>query len=102
MKKNMFFKAFVLFALLGVLTSASAAVTEPGAFKSYLEIFLEMIKGTAGNLVMVLIIIFAGIKAWQVGDKAPLMWGAAAVIAIAAAPSVAPNLTSNITSIIGF
>lgn len=102
MKINKLITVISALLLFGFLTTASAAVSEPGAFKSYLEIFLEMIKGTAGNLVMVLIIIFAGIKAWQVGDKAPLMWGAAAVIAIAAAPSVAPNLTENINSIIGF
>lgn len=102
MKKNIFFKITSMLILFGIFTSASAAVTEPGAFSNYLEIFLEMTKGTAGQLVMVLIIVFAGIKAWQVNDKAPLMWGAAAVTAIAAAPLIAPNLAANISKIIGF
>ncbi|MBW6487567.1 hypothetical protein [Sulfurimonas sp.] len=101
MKKNMFLRAFVFLVGLGFITSASA-VTEPGAFSSYLEVLLAMISGTAGNLVMVLILAFGALKAYQVGDKTPLLWAAGAVLVIAAAPLIAPNLTSNITSILGF
>jgi len=97
MNKSLLTKVMVL-VLLGVITTASAAVTEPGSFKNYLDVFFEMVKGTGGNLAMALIMMFAGYKAYQNATPTPLIWGALAVVLIAASPYVASNLTTNVST----
>ena len=95
MNKSLLTKVLIL-VLLGVITTASAAVTEPGSFKNYLDVFFAMVKGTGGNLAMALIMMFAGYKAYQNATPTPLIWGALAVVLIAAAPYLANNLTENV------
>ena len=92
---SLFSKILFLLAL-GIITTASAAVTEPGSFANYVGVFFEMVKGTAGKLAMALIMMFAGYKAYQNATPTPLLWGAIAVVLIAAAPYLANNLTANV------
>lgn len=94
MKKNILVK--ILFLLLvGFVATASAVVTEPGSFTNYLDVFFAMVKGTGGNLAMALIMMFAGYKAYQNANPAPLIWGALAVVLIAASPYMSTSLTDN-------
>ena len=95
MNKSLLTKVTVL-VLLGIITTASAAVTEPGSFKNYLDVFFAMVKGTGGNLAMALIMMFAGYKAYQNATPTPLIWGALAVVLIAASPYLSTNLTDNV------
>jgi len=95
MNKSLLTKVLIL-VLLGVVTTASAAVTEPGSFKNYLDVFFAMVKGTGGNLAMALIMMFAGYKAYQNATPTPLIWGALAVVLIAASPYLSTNLTTNV------
>ncbi|MFA6195377.1 MAG: hypothetical protein WC656_01880 [Sulfurimonas sp.] len=99
MKKNLFIK-IVLILMVGLVATASAAVTEPGSFKNYLDVFFAMVKGTGGNLAMALIMMFAGYKAYQNATPTPLLWGALAVVLIAAAPYIAVNMTANVETMI--
>ena len=93
--KSILIKLLLLLAI-GALTTAAAAVTEPGSFKNYLDVFFAMVKGTGGNLAMALIMMFSGYKAWQNGTAAPLIWGALAVVLIAASPYVSTSLSTNV------
>ena len=89
-------KTILLMMVLGLITTASAAVTEPGSFSNYLDVFFQMVKGTAGKLAMALIMMFAGYKAYQNATPTPLLWGALAVVLIAAAPYLATHLANNV------
>jgi len=91
-------KIILILMALGAITMLSAAVTEPGSFKNYLDVFFEMVKGTGGNLAMALIMMFAGYKAYQNATAAPLIWGALAVVLIAGAPYISSNLSSNVST----
>ena len=82
--------------LVALVGTASAAVSEPGSITNYLGVLFSMLKGTAGQLGMALIAIFSGYKAWANSTSAPIIWGAIAIILIAAAPYIAPSLTSNV------
>ena len=97
MKKNLLAKLSFLM-LVGIVATASAAVTEPGSFKNYLDVFFAMVKGTGGNLAMALIMMFSGYKAWQNATATPLIWGALASVLIAAAPYLSTNLTANVST----
>ncbi len=97
MKKNLLVKVLFLM-LVGIVSTASAVVTEPGSFANYLDVFFAMVKGTGGNLAMALIMIFSGYKAWQNATATPLIWGALAAVLIAAAPYLSTNLTANVST----
>lgn len=86
----------LLILTLGIITTASAAVAEPGSFSNYANVFFEMIKGTGGKLAMALIMMFGGYKAYQNATPTPLLWAALASVLIAAAPYLADNLTTNV------
>jgi cell division protein FtsW (lipid II flippase) len=96
MKENSLARVFLVLVGLGFLTMASAAVSEPGSFSNYVNVFFEMVKGTGGNLAMALIMMFAGYKAYQNATATPIIWGALAVVLIAASPYIADNLTTNV------
>ena len=96
--KNPLFKQILFLMLLGIATTASAAVTEPGSFSNYMNVFFEMIKGTAGKLAMALIMMFAGYKAYQNATPTPIIWGALAVVLIAASPYIATHLATNVST----
>jgi len=95
MKNSIVTKVLIIMAI-GLMTVASAEVTEPGSFANYLEVFFQMVKGTGGNLAMALIMMFAGYKAYQNATPTPLLWGALAVVLIAASPYISTNLTANV------
>ncbi len=92
--KKIFIGLAILVAL-GVATSVSAA-SEPESFTNYVDVFFEMVKGTAGQLVMALIMMFAGHKAYENRTVGPLIWGAVAVVLIAAAPTMSTSLTTSV------
>ena len=98
MKSNKFLQRALLLLLIGFVATASAAVSEPGSITNYLGVLFSMLKGTAGQLAMALIAIFSGYKAWANSTSTPIIWGAIAIILIAAAPYMAPNLTENVSS----
>lgn len=96
--KNNIFRTVALILAIGMMTQASAVVTEPGSFSNYLDVFFEMVKGTGGNLAMALIMMFAGYKAYQNATPTPLIWGALAVVLIAGSPYISSNLTTNVST----
>lgn len=99
MKKNFLTK--ILFLLLfGFVATASAAVSEPGSFANYINVFVTMLKGTGGNLAIALILIFSGLKAWQNASSAPIIWGALASVLIAASPYMSTSLTTNVSTFV--
>ena len=97
MKINLLGKVSILM-LLGIMVAASAATTPamPGVLENYLNVLFAMVKGTGGNLAMALIMMFAGYKSYQNAVPTPLIWGALAVILIAASPYIAAGLTTNV------
>jgi len=97
MKKNLLFKVLLL-ALMGALTSASAVVAEPTSFANFVNVLFEIVKGTAGQLAMALILGFSGYKAWQTNSWGPLIWGAVAIVLIAGGPIIAHSLTTNVNT----
>jgi hypothetical protein len=93
-------KFLILMFAFGFFTMASA-VSEPESFANYTNVFFEILKGTGGNLAMALIIVFAGVKAATSHNWAPLIWGALAVVLIAAAPTMSGSLTSTVSTFMG-
>jgi len=96
MKKNKILQRVAFMLFIALVGTASAAVSEPGSISNYLDVLFSLLKGTAGQLGMALIAIFSGYKAWANSTSAPIIWGVIAIILIAAAPYMAPNLTTNV------
>ena len=96
--KNGMFIKFLLLMTIGIVVSASAAVSAPGSFNNYVDVFFAMVKGTGGNLAMALIMMFSGYKAYQNATPTPLIWGAIAAVLIAASPYIANSLTTNVST----
>jgi hypothetical protein len=80
----------VLVMMLAFSTSAFAAV--PQVVTDYVQIFVDLAKGQAGIIFIILVLAMSGFMAWRNGNLSPLFWGVAAAILIGGAPYIAPEI----------
>jgi len=85
-------RVLVAFLLGLVVLQSSAFAAVPQVAQDYINIFVDLAKGQAGIIFIVVILGFSGFLAWRNGNLTPLIWGLTASVLIGGAPYIAPKL----------
>ena len=77
---------------LFVAQSALLATGTPPVVDNFIAIFIALLQGQLGVLLIVIILLMSAFTAWRSGNLTHLFWGLAAAIIIGAAPRIADGL----------
>ena len=77
------------FALMVLFFGVSAFADVPAVANDYINVFVDLAKGQAGVIFIVVVLGFSGFLAWRNGNLTPLLWGVAAAVLIGGAPYIA-------------
>ena len=89
---NFLQKMFFAFLAMGLLSVTAFAGTTPDVVDDYIDVFVDLSKGKAGVIFIVIVLAMSGFLSWKNGNLSPMLWGLAAAVLIGGAPYIADDI----------